>query len=150
LVDAANVGVFAGIIASILIRSLKNDLKLYQELDLEQDGDAVEETGWKLVHADVFRSPSGSRFFAILVGSGLQVGSMLILMIFVALLGFLSPANRGALLSTTVILFALMGVMGGYHAARFTKAFANGEHVSTRKLALAVALFFPGIAFSIF
>jgi transmembrane 9 superfamily protein 2/4 len=138
-----------GLIASILIRSLKNDLARYQELDLEQD-DAVEETGWKLVHADVFRAPRGARFFAILLGSGLQVGSMLILMIFVALLGFLSPANRGALLSTTVVLFALMGVMGGYHAARFTKVFANGEHVSTRKLALAVALFFPGIAFAIF
>jgi transmembrane 9 superfamily protein 2/4 len=43
-----------------------------------------------------------------------------------------------------------MGIIGGYHAARFTKVFANGEHVSTRKIALAVALFFPGIAFSTF
>jgi transmembrane 9 superfamily protein 2/4 len=43
-----------------------------------------------------------------------------------------------------------MGVIGGYHAARFTKVFANGEHVSTRKLALAVAMFFPGIAFATF
>jgi transmembrane 9 superfamily protein 2/4 len=140
----------SGLIASILLRSLKNDLKRYQELDLEQDADSVEETGWKLIHADVFRAPFGSRFFAILVGSGLQVGSMLVLLNFVALLGFLSPANRGALLSTTVVLFALMGVIGGYHAARFTKVFANGEHVSTRKLALAVAMFFPGIAFATF
>lgn len=140
----------SGLIASILVRSLKNDLKRYQEFDLEQDGDGVEETGWKLIHADVFRPPAGARFFAILIGSGLQVGSMLVLVNFVALLGFLSPANRGALLSTTVVLFALMGIIGGYHAARFTKVFANGEQVSTRKIALAVALFFPGIAFSTF
>jgi transmembrane 9 superfamily protein 2/4 len=140
----------SGLIASILVRSLKNDLKRYSEFDLEQDGDAVEETGWKLVHADVFRAPSGARFFAILIGSGLQVGSMLVLMNFVALLGFLSPANRGALLSTSVVLFALMGVIGGYNAARFTKVFANGAHVSIRTIALAVALFFPGIAFSTF
>jgi transmembrane 9 superfamily member 2/4 len=140
----------SGLIASILIRSLKKDLQRYQEFDIEQDGDSVEETGWKLIHADVFRAPAGSRFFAILIGSGLQVGSMLVLMNFVAMLGFLSPANRGALLSTTVVLFALMGVIGGYHAARFTKVFASGDGVSARTIALAVALFFPGIAFSTF
>ena len=44
------------------------------------------------------------------------------------------------LLSTTVVLFALMGVIGGYHAARFTKVFASGEGVSARTIALAVAL----------
>ncbi len=140
----------SGLIASILVRSLKNDLKRYSEFDLEQDGEAAEETGWKLVHADIFRAPFAAQFFAILIGSGLQVGSMLVLMNFVALLGFLSPANRGALLSTSVVLFALMGIIGGYNAARFTKVFANGERVSARKIALAVALFFPGIAFSTF
>jgi len=83
----------SGLIASILVRSLKNDLKRYQEFDLEQDGDGAEETGWKLIHADVFRPPAGARFFAILIGSGLQVGSMLILREFRGASRFLIPCQ---------------------------------------------------------
>ncbi len=31
----------------------------------------------------------------------------------VAVLGFLSPANRGALLTSILVLYALMGIQGG-------------------------------------
>ena len=39
-----------------------------------------------------------------------------------ALLGFLSPAQRGSLLQSMMLLFTLMGVLGGYTSARLCKA----------------------------
>ena len=33
----------------------------------------MEETGWKLVHGDVFRPPQKSKLFVALVGSGMQI-----------------------------------------------------------------------------
>ena len=33
----------------------------------------MEETGWKLVHGDVFRPPKNPRLFVSLIGSGVQI-----------------------------------------------------------------------------
>ncbi len=33
----------------------------------------MEESGWKLVHGDVFRPPKFTKVFAALVGSGIQI-----------------------------------------------------------------------------
>ena len=52
--------------------------------DLEE---SIEETGWKLVHGDVFRPPSNSRFFAAIIGSGVQIFCMMAITIFFAMLG---------------------------------------------------------------
>ena len=41
-------------------------------LSLLED-DAMEETGWKLVHGDVFRPPRNPRLFVSLIGSGIQI-----------------------------------------------------------------------------
>ena len=44
-------------------------------------------------------------------------GMSLITMIF-AVLGFLSPANRGGLMTAMLLLFVLMGLFAGYFSAR--------------------------------
>lgn len=36
----------------------------------------MEETGWKLVHGDVFRPPKHTKLLASLVGAGIQIFSM--------------------------------------------------------------------------
>lgn len=33
----------------------------------------MEETGWKLVHGDVFRPPRYPKLFAAVIGSGIQI-----------------------------------------------------------------------------
>eukprot|EP00889_Picochlorum_renovo_P008385 jgi/Picre1/35415/NNA_002877.t1 len=58
--------------------------------------EAAEETGWKLVHGDVFR-PQRMHLVGCAVGTGTQLLSMTIVTILFAALGFLSPANRGGL-----------------------------------------------------
>lgn len=43
-----------------------------------------------------------------------------------AALGFLSPANRGGLMTAMLLLFVFMGLLGGYAAARMYKTFKVG------------------------
>jgi len=64
-----------------------------------------------------------------------------------AILGFLSPANRGGLMTALVILFVAMGIFGGYFSARLYKLLKGQQW---KKCMLLTALLFPGIAFSIF
>lgn len=46
----------------------------------------------------------------------------LVTMIF-AVAGFLSPANRGGLLTAVLLLYVFMGVFAGYYSARLYKVF---------------------------
>lgn len=63
-----------GMVAMIMIRTLRSDLRKYN-MPLDQD-DIQEETGWKLVHGDVFRPPKWRMFLAVLCGTGVQVFAM--------------------------------------------------------------------------
>ncbi len=61
----------SGIITMIIIRTLRRDIARYNtDQDLEE---SIEETGWKLVHGDIFRPPANPRLFSAVVGSGVQV-----------------------------------------------------------------------------
>jgi hypothetical protein len=43
------------------------------------DSQAQEETGWKLVHGDVFRAPKNPNLLSVLVGSGVQLLAMIVI-----------------------------------------------------------------------
>jgi transmembrane 9 superfamily protein 2/4 len=133
-----------GMVAMIMMRTLRADLRKYNQLEPNEE---VEETGWKLVHGDVFRPPSHPMLLSVLVGSGVQVFGMAIVTMIFAVLGFLSPANRGGLLTAVVVLFVVMGVFGGYFSTRCYKAF-KGAH--WKKNTIATAFAFPGTVFGIF
>ena len=94
-------------VAMIMMRTLHADVRKYREMESQEE--VQEETGWKLVHGDVFRPPSYRMIFSILIGSGIQVFAMTVITLIFALLGFLSPANRGALMTAMLVLFLLMG-----------------------------------------
>jgi transmembrane 9 superfamily protein 2/4 len=64
-----------------------------------------------------------------------------------AVLGFLSPANRGSLMTAMIVLYVLMGCVAGYFSTRIYKSF-KGVH--WKKNTFMTALFFPGIVFIIF
>ena len=72
-----------------------------------------EETGWKLVHGDVFRPPALPMLLSVFVGTGVQTLAMSIITMCFAVLGFLSPANRGGLMTAMLLLFVFMGVPAG-------------------------------------
>ena len=86
-----------GFLATILIRVLKNDFTRYARADLE-DQDEEEESGWKLVHGDVFRPPANPLLFASLVGSGMQLLCLVIgLLVLAGLRSFLTVLHSDAL-----------------------------------------------------
>lgn len=137
-----------GMVAMIMIRAIYKDFSRYNRVATDEEkAEDKEETGWKLVHADVFRPPTNwPLLFAVFVGVGCQVVGMTVLTLFFAAAGFLSPANRGSLMIALLLLFLFMGAFGGYEAAR-THKMLNG--VSYQKCTLLVGFGFPGIIFSI-
>eukprot|EP00922_Rhytidocystis_sp_ex-Travisia-forbesii_P072300 GHVS01107793.1.p1 GENE.GHVS01107793.1~~GHVS01107793.1.p1 ORF type:complete len:581 (+),score=132.43 GHVS01107793.1:49-1743(+) len=117
----------SGIVGVILLRTLMKDIARYNRLDdLEE---AEEESGWKLVHGDVFRKPKGYKFLCILVGTGVQILSMCLITLVLATVGVITPARRGLLLQMLLVLFASSGFFAGYVASKLNRLF-DGVHAS--------------------
>ncbi|KAH8867700.1 Transmembrane 9 superfamily member 4 [Schistosoma japonicum] len=128
------------VIFMILIRTLRKDIAKYNRIDDVED--IIEESGWKLVHGDVFRPPRYTRLFTALFGSGVQLFFMVFIVIFFAMLGTLSPASRGALMNAAIFIYVFMGLFAGYFAGRLYKTLRGPFWKST---AVATGLLFPGI-----
>lgn len=135
----------SGMVAMILLRTLHRDITKYNEIAGRDE--ASEETGWKLVHGDVFRKPRHSKFLAVSIGSGVQILLMSVVTLLFALLGFLSPAHRGALLQTVMLLYTCMGIAAGYICSRLYKMFGG---VDWKMTTLLCAFLYPGIFFGVF
>jgi len=117
--------VLSAMIAAILVRNLRRDFSRYNRLATDEEkAEDLEEFGWKLVHADVFRPPSFSPLLlAVCCGTGAQLLCMTLLTILFSAKGFLSPANRVALIMAQLLLYVLMGTVAGYVTARLYKTF---------------------------
>mmetsp|Transcript_63519 Transcript_63519/g.132214 ORF Transcript_63519/g.132214 Transcript_63519/m.132214 type:complete len:695 (-) Transcript_63519:130-2214(-) len=141
----------SGMVAMIMLRILRKDLYKYNQLETSEEAreEAREETGWKLISGDVFRPPRNAAILAVFIGSGVQVLGMTLFTIGFAVLGFLSPSNRGALLICMVLLFVLMGIPAGYVSAVFCKMF-KGAGTDRLRNTLMTATLFPGVIFCIF
>ncbi|GMT33198.1 hypothetical protein PFISCL1PPCAC_24495, partial [Pristionchus fissidentatus] len=135
----------SGMVGMILMRTLHRDIARYNQLDNEED--AQEEFGWKLVHGDVFRAPRYALLLSVFVGAGTQLLMMVSITLVFACLGFLSPANRGSLITFALVFYVFFGAIAGFVAARLYKSF-NGIHWKT---CLTMTSFLvPGIVFTIF
>eukprot|EP00929_Paragymnodinium_shiwhaense_P067224 TRINITY_DN33847_c0_g2_i1.p1 TRINITY_DN33847_c0_g2~~TRINITY_DN33847_c0_g2_i1.p1 ORF type:complete len:644 (-),score=149.98 TRINITY_DN33847_c0_g2_i1:286-2145(-) len=137
----------SGMVAMILLRTLHRDITKYNELTTKEE--AAEETGWKLVHGDVFRKPVHSTLYCVSVGTGVQILGMSFVTLVFALLGLLSPARRGALLQCMMLIFTFMGIFAGYTSARFCKVF-DGDAGRWKLTTALTACLYPGIFFLIF
>ncbi|RMX98390.1 hypothetical protein D0868_10117 [Hortaea werneckii] len=102
-------------------------------------------TGWKLLHADVFRPPPAAHLLAPLIGSGVQLVSMALGLLCLSCLGILNPSYRGGFLTTAFTLFLLAAVTSGYFSARLYKTFGG---VRWRHNAMVTATLFPGLLFA--
>jgi transmembrane 9 superfamily protein 2/4 len=135
------------VIAGMLTRTLYKECNEYNARFNSEDPDALaEEMGWKLVHADVFRTPRYPRVLAIAMGNGLQFMLVASATLVFALLGFLSPANRGGLITSLLITFAIFSMASGYVTARVLKTMDKKEW----KVIFGSAMMFPGSLFATF
>ncbi|ESW26875.1 hypothetical protein PHAVU_003G155900 [Phaseolus vulgaris] len=135
----------SGMVAMIMLRTLYRDISKYNQLETQEE--AQEETGWKLVHGDVFRPPPNSDLLCIYVGTGVQFFGMIVVTMMFAALGFLSPSNRGGLMTAMLLLWVLMGLFAGYTSGRLYKMFKG---IEWKKIAFGTAFIFPATAFTAF
>ncbi|KAG8089374.1 hypothetical protein GUJ93_ZPchr0011g28168 [Zizania palustris] len=105
-----------GLVSMILMRTLRNDYAKYarEDDDLELlERDVSEESGWKLVHGDVFRPPRSLVFLSAFVGIGTQMAALILLVIVLAIVGMLY-VGRGAIITTFIVCYALTSFISGY------------------------------------
>jgi hypothetical protein len=123
------------LLAIILVRALHKDIARYMDADLggssvsgdsergtgegggDSDADAedqADESGWKLVHGDVFRQPKHVMLFTCAIGNGAQILVLVLSLLFLAVIGTFYPSNRGALYSASVLFYALTACIAGY------------------------------------
>ena len=135
-----------GAIATIMIRTLRKDIAGYNEMQTLEE--AQEETGWKLVHGDVFRPPQfHPMLLSVLVGTGAQIGCAFFFSMICAILKLLNPMKKGATLTAILILYVLSGSVAGYVSARMYK-FCDAYAWKLNTLYTAAAL--PGTLVAIF
>ncbi len=57
-----------GVVAMIMLRTLRKDISSYNEMQTLEE--AQEESGWKLVHGDIFRPPAVSPMLLSVLAGG--------------------------------------------------------------------------------
>ncbi|KAI5817359.1 hypothetical protein BZA77DRAFT_310454 [Pyronema omphalodes] len=144
------------VVAIVMLRTLSRDIQKYNSIsgpssdaeakaDLEDAEDALEETGWKLVHGDVFRPPALGGLFAPLIGSGMQLIFVTLSLLVLSAVGILNPSYRGGFISFGLFLFIFAGFFSGYYSTRVYKTFKGDNW---KKNALTTGLIFPGFLFA--
>mmetsp|Transcript_25519 Transcript_25519/g.56469 ORF Transcript_25519/g.56469 Transcript_25519/m.56469 type:complete len:595 (-) Transcript_25519:205-1989(-) len=132
-------------LAIILMRILKKDFSKYMEID--EDELAEEETGWKMIHGDVFRNPDYLTLFVAFIGSGAQIFCTIFILLLCVLLGVFKATRRGALLTAAILIYALCGLFGGLVGGRLYKQLKGSDWVWNTVLTASV---FPGPLCAVF
>lgn len=139
----------SGMVGMILMRSLHRDISRYNRVPTEEErAEEREESGWKLVHADVFRPPSKNpMLFCVMLGTGSQLLGMALVTLFFAAVGVLRPSNRGKLIIALLVCFVLLGMLAGFVSARTYKMFKGKRW---QLCTVLTGVLFPGILFALF
>ncbi|KAL4556116.1 hypothetical protein LXL04_038757 [Taraxacum kok-saghyz] len=137
-----------GLVSMILMRTLRNDYAKYarEDDDLETlERDVSEESGWKLVHGDVFRPPRSLVLLSAVVGTGAQLALLILLVILLAIIGMLY-VGRGAIVTTFIVCYALTSFVSGYVSGGMYSR--NGGKHWIKSMILTASLF-PFLCFGI-
>ncbi|KAH9751372.1 transmembrane 9 superfamily member 1 [Citrus sinensis] len=137
-----------GLVSMILMRTLRNDYAKYarEDDDLETlERDVSEESGWKLVHGDVFRPPRNLVVLSAVVGTGAQLALLVLLVILMAIVGTLY-IGRGAIVTTFIVCYALTSFISGYVSGGMYSR--NGGKNWIKSMILTASLF-PFMVFGI-
>jgi hypothetical protein len=135
--------VLTSFLAFIITRILKRDYQTYEDDDEEDK----EETGWKLVHADVFRFPSNVNLIAAILGNGVHLLSLIFCILVLALLGlYYSEYSYNAMYTSLIIVYTLTTGISGYVSGNYYKQFGGERWVNN---VLLTTLIFAGPVFVI-
>ncbi|CAD7962182.1 unnamed protein product [Amoebophrya sp. A120] len=91
--------------------------------DLDNTFEFMSHTGWKLLHADVFRPPKFRTVFASMVGTGTQI---LIMSLSVVFFGCFGHYHNNAVISSMAFFYVCSAVVAGYVSGSLYQVL-NGE-----------------------
>lgn len=135
-----------GLVSLILMRTLRRDFQRYnadeEALEL-MEHDVNDETGWKLVHGDVFRPVENLMELTVLIGTGIQLTVLALLIIVFALFGELW-VSRSAMISCTIFSWAFTSFVGGYVSGGM---YARNDGDDWIKAFVVYATSFPSFCF---
>ncbi|KAI9397004.1 hypothetical protein POPTR_004G218300v4 [Populus trichocarpa] len=138
-----------GLVSMILMRTLRNDYAKYarddDDLVESLERDVSEETGWKLVHGDVFRPPRSLVVLSAVVGTGAQLAMLVLLVILMAIVGTLY-VGRGAIVTTFIVCYALTSFIAGYVSGGLYSRHGGKSWI---KSMILTACLFPCMCFGI-
>jgi len=95
--------------------------------------------GWKYIHGDVFRLPKRINLLCAIIGSGFQILVLTLAVFILVMLGGYSPTNRGAIIASSILLYAFTASISGYVSGYYYKMF-GGAHWN-RNVLLTASLF---------
>ncbi|TPX31399.1 hypothetical protein SmJEL517_g05247 [Synchytrium microbalum] len=131
-----------GMVAVILLRSLRRDYARYdkEDIGMDLDRDIGDDYGWKQVHGDVFRPPPNLAAFSAFVGTGCQLICMTLLVIVYTIVGDLY-AERATMLTASIFIYALTSMISGYYAGSFYAQYGGKNWIGTM---LFTSMLWPG------
>ncbi|KAG7098584.1 hypothetical protein E1B28_000513 [Marasmius oreades] len=145
LINSVVIVIFlCAMVGLILYRSVSRDISRYNAIDVSED--VQEDWGWKLVHGEVFRTPKNPMLLAVMAGNGSQLCAMVAITLIFALLGFLSPSNRGSLATVMMVCWSFFGGVGGYISSRLYSSLGG---TSKRKNSFFTATILPTSIFAV-
>merc|ERR1712216_992451 len=146
-----------GLLSLILLRTLKNDVARYLHLDqldaeelaqARKDGmdDEIDDSGWKRIRFNVFRSPSWPMLYAAIVGCGAQILMIVTCILFLAVVGYFYPGNQGRLYVAIMVLYLPTAYIAGFIATSNLVSFkaTSGESVDWMKTCALVTFLYAG------
>eukprot|EP00672_Neobodo_designis_P001979 CAMPEP_0174879856 /NCGR_PEP_ID=MMETSP1114-20130205/83469_1 /TAXON_ID=312471 /ORGANISM="Neobodo designis, Strain CCAP 1951/1" /LENGTH=586 /DNA_ID=CAMNT_0016115251 /DNA_START=150 /DNA_END=1910 /DNA_ORIENTATION=+ len=101
----------SGFLIFIVLKVLRKDYQRYSKISEEDD---QEETGWKRLHADVFRFPKHRALFCAILGCGVQIMLIFVCMLTLAVVGVFYPYGRGTAYAAVIVIYSLTAVVAGY------------------------------------
>jgi len=135
----------AGLVSMILMRTLKRDYARYSRDDEDDSADVGDDSGWKQIHADVFRPPPHLILFASLVGTGHQLVILIFMVIAISFLGTFYE-DRGTTVTAFIVCYAFTSFIAGYSSGGY---YARNEGKNWIKCMIITAIIFPVTCFCI-
>jgi transmembrane 9 superfamily protein 3 len=138
-----------GIVTVILIKTVRADYLKYlpSEKDIEDNGlDIVDESGWKQVRGDVFRSPKYLGIFSAIVGTGVQlvILAFSVICLSITLYHNHPTYKRGSIVTYFIICYTLTSIIGGYASGNFYNSNSGKNWIRCMLLTTTI---FPGTVF---
>jgi dolichyl-phosphate-mannose--protein O-mannosyl transferase len=85
------------------------------------------DAGWKNIHGDVFRLPKNINLLCAIIGPGCQILVLTLATFLLAMVGTYSPTNRGAIIESTILMYAFTASISGYVSGYYYKMFGGHQ-----------------------